>query len=59
MKTLLKCFHVLHLIFVKKCGNILGHDNSIAYEPWPTYDEKMLVSDTVQMGIQVNGKLKS
>ena len=25
----------------------------------PTYDEKMLVSDTVQMGIQVNGKLRA
>lgn len=37
----------------------LGHDDSIAYEPWPTYDEKMLVSDTVQMGIQVNGKLRA
>ena len=37
----------------------LGHNDSIAYEPWPTYDEKMLVSDTVQMGIQVNGKLRA
>ena len=37
----------------------LGHNDSIAYEPWPTYDEKMLVSDTVQIGIQVNGKLRA
>ena len=37
----------------------LVHNDSIAYEPWPTYDEKMLVSDTVQMGIQVNGKLRA
>ena len=37
----------------------LGHNDSIAYELWPTYDEKMLVSDTVQMGIQVNGKLRA
>lgn len=31
----------------------LGHNDSIAYEPWPIYDEKMLVSDTVQMGIKL------
>ena len=36
----------------------LGHDDSIAYEPWPTYDEKMLVSDTVEIAVQVNGKVR-
>lgn len=38
---------------------ILGHDSSIAYETWPTYDENMLVSETVEMGVQVNGKLRA
>ena len=36
----------------------LGHDNTIAYEPWPTYDEAVLVEDTVEIGVQVNGKVR-
>ena len=27
----------------------MGHDNTIAYEPWPTYDEAKTVEDTVEM----------
>ena len=38
---------------------MLGHDSSIVYETWPTYDENMLVSETVEMGVQVNGKLRA
>ena len=38
--------------------SILGHDNTLAYEPWPTYDEAALVEDTIEIGVQMNGKLK-
>lgn len=37
---------------------ILGHDNTISYEPWPTYDEEKLKADLVEIAIQVNGKLR-
>ena len=30
----------------------------ITYEPWPTYDEAMLVLSVVEMVVQINGKLK-
>ena len=36
----------------------LGHDQTIAYEPWPTYNPDKLVLNTVTMGISVNGKLR-
>ena len=36
----------------------LGHDNTIAYEKWPTYDESKLVEDTFEMVVQVNGKVR-
>ncbi len=36
----------------------LGHDTSLYREPWPEYDEKALVKDTVQIVLQVNGKLR-
>lgn len=38
--------------------SILGHDKTIAYESWPVYDEKELVVDTIEIAVQVNGKLK-
>ncbi|MBQ9543432.1 leucine--tRNA ligase [Ruminococcus sp.] len=39
--------------------SILGHDDTIAYESWPTYDEAELVEDTVEIAVQVNGKVKA
>ena len=36
----------------------LGHKDTIAYEKWPTYDESKLVEDTVNIAIQVNGKVR-
>ena len=38
---------------------ILGHDNTIAYEPWPVYDEAKCVDDVIEMPIQVNGKVRN
>ncbi|HEJ8757797.1 TPA: leucine--tRNA ligase [Staphylococcus aureus] len=37
----------------------LGHDESITYQPWPTYDEALLVDDEVEIVVQVNGKLRA
>jgi leucyl-tRNA synthetase len=36
----------------------LGHEESLAWEPWPTYDEAMLVVDTVELAVQVNGRVR-
>lgn len=36
----------------------LGHAGSLAHEPWPTYDEGMLRDSTVEIPVQVNGKLR-
>ena len=37
---------------------MLGHDNTIAYEEWPTYDESKLGEDEKEIGVQVNGKVR-
>nr|WP_114788377.1 leucine--tRNA ligase [Lactiplantibacillus plantarum] len=39
--------------------SLLGHDDTITYATWPTYDESKLVEDTVQIVLQVNGKVRS
>lgn len=36
----------------------LGHEDTIAYEEWPAYDEAALVENTVEVAIQINGKVK-
>ena len=37
---------------------ILGHDQTLAYEPWPVYDEAKTVEDTIEIGVQILGKTK-
>lgn len=37
---------------------LMGHEDTIAYEHWPECDESKLVQNTVEMAVQVNGKLR-
>lgn len=36
----------------------LGHENTLTFEAWPTYDESKLVKNQVEMVVQVNGKVR-
>jgi leucyl-tRNA synthetase len=36
----------------------LGHSKSLARRPWPTFDEAKLVESTMELPVQVNGKLR-
>lgn len=38
---------------------ILGNKEGISYVQWPTYDEKELVEDEVEIVLQVNGKVRA
>jgi leucyl-tRNA synthetase len=37
----------------------LGHDSSLAWHAFPVADERWLVEDTVEVAVQVNGKVRS
>ncbi|HJL74933.1 MAG TPA: leucine--tRNA ligase [Candidatus Marinimicrobia bacterium] len=37
----------------------LGYVNSIAYEPWPEFDENLAKENLINFAIQVNGKLRA
>jgi leucyl-tRNA synthetase len=37
----------------------LGHSNTLAYEPWPTFDPALTKQDEIEVPVQVNGKLKA
>ena len=39
--------------------SIMGHNDTIAYESWPVYDEDLCKEDTIEIVVQVNGKLKA
>ena len=36
----------------------LGHHKSLARRPWPTFDPAKLVETTMELPVQVNGKLR-
>ena len=36
----------------------LGHDTSLAHGPFPVADERYLIDDTVELPVQVNGKVR-
>ena len=36
----------------------LGHDKTIAYESWPTFDEKFAAEDEKTIVVMINGKLR-
>lgn len=37
----------------------MGHNKTLAYEPWPSYDETLLAEDEVEMAVLINGKVRS
>jgi leucyl-tRNA synthetase len=48
------CPHIAEELWEK-----LGHNDTIAYESWPAYDEAKLVEDEVEIVVQVNGKVRA
>ncbi len=38
---------------------LLGHDDTLAFEPWPVWDEEMIKEDTLEIPVQVNGKVRA
>jgi leucyl-tRNA synthetase len=37
----------------------LGHTNTLAYESWPVYDEEKCIETTMEVVLQINGKIRS
>ena len=37
----------------------LGHTDSVFHETWPSYDEKAMEDDEVEIAVQINGKTKA
>ena len=39
--------------------NALGHCGTLSYEAWPSYDPALLVEDTIEVPVQINGKVRA
>ena len=39
--------------------SLLGHSETITYQPWPKFDEGLIQLDEVTIAVQVNGKLRA
>lgn len=59
MEGLVKMLSPIIPHVAEELWSLMDHDESITYETWPTYDESKLVEDTVQVILQVNGKVRS
>ena len=46
--------HISHTLWYE-----LGHDNAIIDQPWPQFDESALQQSTIEMVVQVNGKVRA
>ena len=46
--------HIAEELYAKANGG----DLTLAYQPWPSFDEAHLVESTIEMAVQVNGKLR-
>jgi leucyl-tRNA synthetase len=40
----------------EECWQMLGHSNTLAYTSWPEHDPNVLIEDTFQVKVNVNGK---
>ena len=54
----IKLLNPIAPFITEEIWSIMGHNDTIAYEEWPTYDETKLVEDTFEMVVQVNGKVR-
>lgn len=44
--------------FAEECWERLGHDTSVFDAAWPTYDEALAQEQTIELVVQVNGKVR-
>ena len=57
-EAFLKLLNPIAPFITEELWEKLGHNKTIANEPWPTFDEAKTIDDEITIGIQVNGKLR-
>jgi leucyl-tRNA synthetase len=55
--TLMLAPYAPHL--AEELWSLLGHERSLAWEPWPAYNPALLKEQSVELVVQFNGKLRA
>ena len=50
--------HISEELWNKLHSSFVVDDSSLSYSPWPQFDPGLLVEDTLEIPVQVNGKLR-
>ena len=59
LKVLLKLLNPFAPHLTEEMWSNLGNENFISLEKWPEYDEAKTVENTIEIAVQINGKLRS
>ena len=59
LHTLLVLLNPFAPHLTEEMNEVLGFDAPLYGTPWPTYEESALVADTVEYGVQINGKVRT
>ena len=65
-KTFHQCLETLMLLMApavphitEELWELTGHNGSVHQQTWPQWDEALVVEDTVQIAVQIDGKLRA
>jgi leucyl-tRNA synthetase len=50
--------HLAEELWDKLNSSLVTHHSSLTYAPWPKFDPSLLVEDTLEIPVQVNGRLR-
>ena len=59
LESLVQLFNPMIPHITEELWQALGRKDILANSAWPSYDENLLVADTITIGVQVNGKLRA
>ncbi|MEI8212942.1 MAG: leucine--tRNA ligase [Planctomycetota bacterium] len=58
METIVLLLSPLAPHIAEELWQALGHNSTLAYHPWPVYDEAMTKQSEIEIPLQVNGKVR-
>jgi len=58
VEALLRCLAPFAPHLAEELWERLGHAPSIADQPWPSFDPALIIDDEIEIGVQVNGKVR-
>ncbi len=58
METLVLLLSPFAPHIAEELWQLLGNSETLAYEPWPTFDESLIQEDTIEIPVQINGKVR-